>query len=427
MHRFCHALLLKPLYIALKNNLKGCVRLPSTAHTHMLFKIARVLRFTQLVALLLVLGMGAALYAVLMQYKTASREVDHTHEVLDEIEQVRTGALRAGTWLRSYGMYPSAQMLPRITKSATDATQAAARLQALTVDNAVQSARAKMVVKELDEVLSTYLVSVDIAQQQGPTVLREMTIAQVRLDITAGLRAVLEQMEVTERDLLKTRRTVEEQRMAMSEILLSAIGCAFVAIMFWTMRYSGQLIRLGQQEVDHLKDAALLDPLTGLLNRRGLQRLLAKMGTSCPGKANTAVLVFDLDDFKLVNDRYSHDAGDQVLKAVTQRLQQQFRTCDAVARVGGDEFIAVLPCVASRQEAVAIARRTCARLRLPIQLEQNVEVCIGASVGIAMLHEDGDDMDALLHAADKRMYMDKGTRKAQVHTGAVAADEPALA
>lgn len=370
--------------------------------------------------------MGVALYAVLMQYKTASRAVEHTHEVLDEIEQVRTGALRAGTWLRSYGMYPSAQMLPRITKSAASATQAAARLQALTVDNAVQSARAKTVAKELDEVLSIYLVSADIAQQQGPSVLREMTIAQVRLDITASLRSVLEQMEGTERDLLITRRAVEAQRMAMTEKLLLAIGGAFVMAMLWTARYSGQLVRLGQQEVDQLKDAALLDPLTGLLNRRGLQRLLEKMGTRCPGEANTAVLVFDLDDFKLVSDRYSHNAGDQVLKAVTQRLQQQFRSGDAVARVGGDEFIAVLPCVASRQEAAAIAQRTCTRLRRPIQIDQNVEVCIGASVGIAMLHEDGDDMDALLHAADKRMYMAKGIRKAQVHAAAEAADETAL-
>lgn len=390
---------------------------------HMLYKIARVLRFTQLAALLLVLVMSVALYAVLMQYRAAGQWVDHTHEVLDEIEQVRTDALRAGTWLRSYGIYPSAEMLPRITKSAASATQAAARLQTLTIDNPVQSARARRVDKELDEVLSTYLVSADIAQRQGPGVLREMTIAQVRLDITAGLRATLEQMEVTERDLLANRRAVEDQRMAMTEKLLLAIAGAFVVAMFWMTRYSSQLVHLGQQEVDQLKDAALLDPLTGLLNRRGLQRVLAKMGTSSPGEANTAVLVFDLDDFKLVNDRYSHDAGDQVLKSITQRLQQQLRSGDAVARVGGDEFIAVLPCVASRQEAAAIARRTCACLRRPIKIDQNVEVCIGASVGVALLHEDGDDMDTLLHAADKRMYMAKGTRKAQISAGAETNDE----
>ncbi len=400
--------------------------MPSLAQIHMLYKIARVLRFTQLVALLLVLGMSVALYAVLMQYRAAGQRVDHTHQVLDEIEQVRTSALRAGTWLRSYGIYPSAEMLPRITKSAASATRAAARLQTLTLDNAVQSARAKMVIKDLDEVLSIYLVSADIAQQQGPAVLREMTIAQVRLDITAGLRATLDQMEVTERALLANRRAVEDQRMAMTEKLLLAVAGAFVVAMLWTTRYSSQLVHLGQQEADQLKDGAFLDPLTGLLNRRGLQRMLAKIGTRRSGEPNTAVLVFDLDDFKLVNDRYSHAAGDQVLKAVTQRLQQQFRSGDAVARVGGDEFIAVLPCVASRQEADAIARRTCARLRHPIQLAENVDVCIGASVGVAMLHEDGDDMDALLHAADKRMYMAKGTRKAQVHADAEAADEPAL-
>jgi CHASE3 domain sensor protein len=90
----------------------------------MLYKIARVLRFTQLATLLLVLGMDAALYAVLMHYKAAGRAVDHTHEVLDGIEQVRTGSLRAGTWLRGYGIFPSAEMLLRITKSPASATPA---------------------------------------------------------------------------------------------------------------------------------------------------------------------------------------------------------------------------------------------------------------------------------------------------------------
>ncbi|MDZ5458475.1 GGDEF domain-containing protein [Azohydromonas lata] len=417
------------MYIAFENKRSGacCACLPSVAHMHMLYKIARILRLTQLAALLLVIGLGAALYAVLLQYKAAGQAVDHSHEVLNEIEQVRTNSLRAGVWLRSYGMYASKDMLPRVRKSAASATEAAARLQALTAADALQGPRVQLVMKELDEVMSIYLVSADIAQQQGPETLREMTIAQTRLDITAGLRTVLDQIEMTERDLLAARRTVEEERRGLSEALLLTVGGAFVAIMFWTMRYSGQLIRLGQQEVDQLQDAALLDPLTGLLNRRGLHKWLAKMATKGPGEAGIAVLAFDLDDFKLVNDHYSHDAGDQVLKAITQRLQQQFRSGDAVARVGGDEFIAVLPCVASRQEAAAIARRTCARLCRPIQLAPNVEVCVGASVGVAMLHEDGQDIDALLHAADKRMYMAKGTRKAQASADAAVAEESALA
>jgi diguanylate cyclase (GGDEF)-like protein len=196
--------------------------------------------------------------------------------------------------------------------------------------------------------------------------------------------------------------------------------------MLWTMRYSGQLVRLGQQEVLQLRDAALLDPLTGLLNRRGLEAQLAKMDMQPADVTNAAVLAFDLDNFKPVNDRYSHTAGDQVLKIIAQRLQQQFRSGDAVARVGGDEFVAVLPCVASRQEAMAIAQRICSRLSHPIQLTEDVGVSIGASVGVAMLHEDGKDMDALLHAADKRMYMAKGAGKGQVHADAAASDEPAL-
>jgi diguanylate cyclase (GGDEF)-like protein len=410
------------------NQLVGfaAVYVPQMAHMHMLYKIARVLRFTQVAALLLVVVMGIALYAVLMQYKAAVRWVDHTHEVLDQIDQVRTGALRAGTWLRSYGMYPSEAMLPRIKASAASAMQAALELRTLTADDPVQSVRVQVLTKALDEVLSIYLVSADIAQQHGPAVLREMTIAQVRLDITAELRSVLDQMEATERNLLQTRRAVEQQHLAMTEKLLLAIGGAFVATVLWTMRYSGQLIRLGQQEVRQLRGEALLDPLTGLLNRRGLHKQLANMGMGSAGVATAAVLVFDLNDFKLVNDRHSHAAGDQVLRTIAQRLQEQCRSGDAVARVGGDEFVAVLSSVASRQEAVVVAQRICSHMQCPIQLTEDINVCVSVAVGVAMLHEDGEDMDVLLHAADKRMYMAKGAVKTQGRAVAEAADEPAL-
>jgi diguanylate cyclase (GGDEF)-like protein len=377
----------------------------------MLYTIARIQRLMQIAALVLVLGMGVVLYAVLMQYKAASHGVDQAQKVIDSIVQVRTDALRAGTWLRSYGMYPSAGMLPRIRTSAGSATQAAARLLALSADSPEQGERAQVVQKELDEVLGIYLTSADIAQQLGPGALREMTIAQVRLDITAGLRAALDQMEAAERQRLETRRSVEQQRMALTETLLFAVGGLFVVAMLWMMRYSGQLVRLGQQEANQLRNAALLDPLTGLLNRRGLAAQLAKMDTRAADAANAAVLAFDLDGFKPVNDRYSHAAGDQVLKTMAQRLQQQLRNGDAIARIGGDEFVAVLPCVASHQEAVAIAQRVCTCLSFPIRLAEGAEVRVGASVGVATLHEDGKDMEGLLQAADKRMYVAKAALK----------------
>jgi diguanylate cyclase (GGDEF)-like protein len=233
----------------------------------------------------------------------------------------------------------------------------------------------------------------------------------VRLDITAGLRAALDQMEAAERQRLETRRSVEQQRMALTETLLFAVGGLFVVAMLWMMRYSGQLVRLGQQEANHLRNAALLDPLTGMLNRRGLAAQLAKMDTRAADAANAAVLAFDLDGFKPVNDRYSHAAGDQVLKTMAQRLQQQLRNGDAIARIGGDEFVAVLPCVASHQEAVAIAQRVCTCLSFPIRLAEGAEVRVGASVGVATLHEDGNDMEGLLQAADKRMYVAKAALK----------------
>jgi diguanylate cyclase (GGDEF)-like protein len=135
------------------------------------------------------------------------------------------------------------------------------------------------------------------------------------------------------------------------------------------------------------------------------------MDTGAADAANAAVLAFDLDGFKPVNDRYSHAAGDQVLRTIAQRLQQQLGNGAAIARIGGDEFVAVLPCVTSHQEAVAIAQRVCTCLSFPIRLAEDVEVRVGASVGVATLHEDGKDMEGLLQAADKRMYVAKDVLK----------------
>ena len=118
------------------------------------------------------------------------------------------------------------------------------------------------------------------------------------------------------------------------------------------------------------------------------------------------MLYLDLDGFKAVNDRAGHATGDRVLREVGQRLQQGLRQGDLVARVGGDEFVALLPGCRDSRAARTIADDLRARLGLPCTLPDG-PFRPDASIGIACYPRDGTDAEALLAHADRAMYISK--------------------
>ena len=143
------------------------------------------------------------------------------------------------------------------------------------------------------------------------------------------------------------------------------------------------------------------DALTGLPNRRLMRKSL---GASLRAEA-VAVLFVDLDGFKAVNDVHGHDAGDELLRQVAGRLAACVRDDDVLARVGGDEFVVLIPGIVEAADAEA----TCARIRASIERPfpiHGVEVLIGASVGVFMAPSAGDP-DEALRAADRAMYTKK--------------------
>jgi diguanylate cyclase (GGDEF)-like protein len=125
---------------------------------------------------------------------------------------------------------------------------------------------------------------------------------------------------------------------------------------------------------------------------------------------SVAVLFIDLDGFKAVNDHFGHAFGDRLLQEVAVRLRECVREDDLVARVGGDEFVLLLPYLRQPDDADRIARKLAERVAEPLELDGRV-LRVGTSVGIAFFPRDGDDEDGLLTSADSAMYRAKEQRK----------------
>ncbi len=150
------------------------------------------------------------------------------------------------------------------------------------------------------------------------------------------------------------------------------------------------------------------DSLTGLPNRvlfgDCIRQAITTYGEG--PVAVTAVMLIDLDRFKEINDTLGHHEGDEVLRKVASRLRETLREGDTVGRLGGDEFAILLPSVRDAEAAIAVARKLCDAVSVPIDLD-GVTLEIGASIGIACHPQHGDDVETLMQRADVAMYQAK--------------------
>jgi diguanylate cyclase (GGDEF)-like protein/PAS domain S-box-containing protein len=164
-----------------------------------------------------------------------------------------------------------------------------------------------------------------------------------------------------------------------------------------------------KQAEQHIQHLAHHDSLTGLPNRLLFNdRLGQAISLAKRDSHRFALLYLDLDRFKPVNDSLGHDAGDELLRTTAQRIRQQVRESDTVARVGGDEFTVILLDINSRENVAAVAEKIIASLAQPFQLErQKQSVDIGTSIGIAIYPDDAEDHQSLIKSADAAMYSAK--------------------
>lgn len=171
-----------------------------------------------------------------------------------------------------------------------------------------------------------------------------------------------------------------------------------------------QLLHKAHREMQMM---AMQDPLTGLANRSALlSAIKSAQDQRTKATSQPVILLLDLDAFKSINDSLGHDAGDQVLITVAQRIRNAVRANDVVARLGGDEFAVVMPATGQDQAAV-VGQRILAALKEPIELPDRTIRC-GASVGLSM-GEYGRSPEDLLMEADVAMYASKAEGLNRLH------------
>jgi diguanylate cyclase (GGDEF)-like protein/putative nucleotidyltransferase with HDIG domain len=162
------------------------------------------------------------------------------------------------------------------------------------------------------------------------------------------------------------------------------------------------------------RESALVDPLTELPNARGFYMMLEQRIAECQrmNKEPVAVICMDIDDFKIVNDKYGHSIGDRLLASVAGVVRRELRQMDILTRYAGDEFVAIMP-MASSKMAISISERM--RNAVEEQLfsvRTGTMIGLGVSLGVACFPDDGETSEELLSAAARRMQHDKNARKA---------------
>ncbi len=182
-----------------------------------------------------------------------------------------------------------------------------------------------------------------------------------------------------------------------------------------SLRYA---LKLGET-LEALRQHATRDQLTGLLNRREFDRIMAEEAERSRRFGHPLALVMvDIDHFKAVNDTHGHLAGDAVLREVAKTLTAQLRTVDRVARIGGEEFALVLV-QTGRSAATEVAQRVVKAVAAsPVIIESGVSLRLTISAGLAVLPEDVSWLELLIGAADRSLYAAKRGGRNRVMTHA---------
>ncbi len=199
-----------------------------------------------------------------------------------------------------------------------------------------------------------------------------------------------------------------------NDVILTNVAAQEIGLRLQTLLTRKRAADRARASVSDGLRMAMIDPLTGLYNRRYALPYLSRVAeTAAEDGSVYAVMVVDLDRFKSVNDRYGHATGDQVLVEIAQRLSINLRAGDMIARIGGEEFLAVLPNT-THQEARVVAERLCSRIKeTPVRLDDGASVPVTISIGLSFSRIAQSVAD-IIDEADQALLRSKSSGRDRV-------------
>jgi len=274
-----------------------------------------------------------------------------------------------------------------------------------------------------------------IASLQGPVrdyadqaeiAIRATAPGQAALDLVAAEDAAFRAVRRAENHaahLVNAKTNAQIGLWASREVYVRALVAGTIAVLVLLAVAFRNLYRRARRDAARIEQLAHFDSLTGLANRSLLDDRLARLVALAErNAAPLAVLLFDLDGFKAVNDMHGHAAGDSLLVAVAQRAASCVRASDTVGRLGGDEFLVLLPDT-DREGARAVAHKLLEAMARPFDIGP-VRVSVSASIGGAFLPGQPVAGGALVRAADAALYESKRRGRNAYTEAADAPGEP---
>ena len=232
------------------------------------------------------------------------------------------------------------------------------------------------------------------------------------LKLCAHLRTLKEAREfsiIVTYDPSDQADALEALRIGAADLISTPLEMAELQVRVRTQTHRQRYIDILRHRVDRGMELSVIDPLTGLFNRRHmLERMQVWMQRSRKDEPSLTIVAFDIDHFKSINDRFGHEAGDDVLRAFSERLRMNIRPKDIACRTGGEEFLVIMP-----ETELALALKSAERIRHaiangPFVNERTGEdIKVTVSAGVASHQGESELLADLLHRADMALYQAK--------------------
>jgi len=384
-------------------------------------QLALIAGIVVLLMSLLLGGAGVMALQASRMRKDADARAHHTTHVLEASYTVRLATLETMRGERGYLLTHDEAFLGPYRAGRAQLAGGVRTLQSLVSDNPAQSGQAARI-RALVETHLDLMSRMVALEQEGRhrEAVRRVRAGEGKQAIDAILTA-LDEFEAVERTLLDQRRAAEDRATRAAELyqyLLCVVGLVLLVV---GVVVANALRRSWAREAaahEELRQRATTDELTGLANRRELLASLDRMMASARRSGRPlSVAILDIDHFKRVNDRFGHIAGDEVIRRVAQMAVEVMRNEDLVGRLGGEEYVIVLPDTDAGQAMLACERLRKAIAATQVMLPEGTVLQVTLSSGIAAFNPE-DDRTSLIARADEALYAAKNGGRDQVRLAA---------